>query len=84
MTFEDECEFVDETETGEQAHEDSDGTDRVYTQQDDPTDEDEGDNGLDLSAHKPQANTGNVHKRNRSHTISLAGMRGLEKEKKSK
>ena len=72
---------MDETETGEEAHVDSDGTDHEYTQQDDPTDEDEGDNGLDASAHKPQANTGKVPKRNRSDTMYLAGIRGLEKKK---
>ena len=53
---------MDETETHEEAHMDSDGTDRDYTQQDEPTIEDEGDNGLDAPAHKPQANTGKVPK----------------------
>ena len=72
---------MDETETREEAHTDSDGTDRNYTQQDEPTDEDEGDNGLDAPAHKPQANTGKVPKRNRSDTMFLEGMRGLEKKK---
>ena len=72
---------MDETETHEEAHTDSDGTDRDYTQQDEPTDEDEGDNGLDAPAHKPQVNTGKVPKRNRSDTMFLEGMRGLEKKK---
>ena len=84
VTFEDECEFVDETETGEEAHVDSNGTDHDYTQQDDPTDEDEGDNGLDASAHKPQANMGKLPKRNRSDTMFLAGMRGLEKKNRNR
>ena len=72
---------MDKTKTREEAHTDSNGTDRNYTQQDEPTDEDEGDNGLDIPAHKPQANTGKVPKRNRFDTMILEGMRGLEKKK---
>ena len=72
---------MDETETCEEAHTDSDRTDHDYTQQDEPTDEDEGDNGLDAPAHKPQANTGKVPKRNSSDTMFLEVMRGHEKKK---
>ena len=74
---------MDEAETGEETYTNSDGTDRDYTLQgDDPTvEEDEDDDDLGTPAHKPQANTGKVPKRNRSDTIFVAGLRGLEKIK---
>ena len=74
---------MDEAETGEETYTNSDGTDRDYTQQeDDPTDEeDEDDDDLGAPAHRPQANTGKVPKRNRSDTMFVAGLRGLEKKK---
>ena len=75
---------MDETETREEAHMDSDGTDRDYTEQDKSTDEDEGDNGLDALAHKSQANTGKVPKQNRSDTMFLESMTGQEKKNRNR
>ena len=77
---------MDEAETGEETYTNSDGTDRDYTQQeDDPTDEeDEDDDDLGAPAHKPPANTGKAPKRNRSDTMFVTGLRGLEKKNRDR